>query len=124
VLTVGADPYMKDRLNSQDIYIYIYIYTNIYIYKQTPWPQSVIELYRSSDRRLSAKLVPTFADRGCHVIRVTGPYGRIQGFVDREEICVCVCVCVCVSTAVFVLRCTDCNDCDVAVIRSFAKNSC
>jgi hypothetical protein len=29
----------------------------------TPWPQSESELYRPSDRRLSAKLVPTFADR-------------------------------------------------------------
>jgi NADH:ubiquinone oxidoreductase subunit 5 (subunit L)/multisubunit Na+/H+ antiporter MnhA subunit len=31
---------------------------------KTPWPASASELYRSSDRRLSAKLVPTFADRG------------------------------------------------------------
>jgi hypothetical protein len=30
----------------------------------TPWPESVSELYRPSDRRMSAKLVPTFADRG------------------------------------------------------------
>jgi hypothetical protein len=29
---------------------------------KTPWPESVSELYRQSDRRLSAKLVPTFAD--------------------------------------------------------------
>jgi hypothetical protein len=28
--------------------------------KKTPWPQSASELYRPSDRRLSAKLVPTF----------------------------------------------------------------
>jgi hypothetical protein len=26
----------------------------------TPWPKSASELYRPSDRRLSAKLVPTF----------------------------------------------------------------
>jgi hypothetical protein len=32
--------------------------------EQTPWPQSASELYRPSDRRLSAKLVPTCADRG------------------------------------------------------------
>jgi hypothetical protein len=25
---------------------------------------------------LSAKLVPTFADRGCHVVSATDPYGR------------------------------------------------
>jgi hypothetical protein len=43
----------------------------------TPWPESASELYRPSDRRLSAKLVPTFADRGCHVVR------RTLGFLDR-----------------------------------------
>jgi hypothetical protein len=32
--------------------------------KQTPWPESESELFLQSDRRLSAKLVPTFADRG------------------------------------------------------------
>jgi hypothetical protein len=31
---------------------------------KTPWPESTSELRRLSDRRLSAKLVPTFADRG------------------------------------------------------------
>jgi hypothetical protein len=29
----------------------------------TPWPESESELYRPSDRRLSVKLVPTFASR-------------------------------------------------------------
>jgi CBS-domain-containing membrane protein len=43
------------------------------------------ELYRQSDRRLSAKLVTTFADRECHVVSVTDPYGRILGFVDRSR---------------------------------------
>jgi hypothetical protein len=32
--------------------------------KQTPWPQSASDLYRPIDHRLSAKLVPTFSDRG------------------------------------------------------------
>jgi hypothetical protein len=48
-----------------------------------PWPESVSELYRPSDRRLSAKLVPTLADRRSHVVSVTDPYGRILGFLDR-----------------------------------------
>jgi hypothetical protein len=39
--------------------------------------KSASELYRPSDRRLSEKLVPTFADRRCHVFSVTDPYGRI-----------------------------------------------
>jgi hypothetical protein len=41
----------------------------IIIIIMTPWLQYASELYRSSDRRLSAKLVPTFADIGCHVVR-------------------------------------------------------
>jgi hypothetical protein len=48
-------------------------------YSSVAW---VRELYRSSDRRLSAKLMPTSADRGCHVVSVTDPYGRILGFLD------------------------------------------
>jgi hypothetical protein len=32
---------------------------------------------------MSAKLVPTSADRGSHVVSVTDPYGRILGFLDR-----------------------------------------
>jgi hypothetical protein len=39
----------------------IYIIIIIYI---TPWLESARELYRPRDRRLSAKFVPTFADRG------------------------------------------------------------
>jgi hypothetical protein len=31
---------------------------------------------------MSAKLVPTFAYRGCDVVRVTDSYGRILGFLD------------------------------------------
>jgi hypothetical protein len=31
---------------------------------------------RLSDRRLSAKLVPTLADRGCRVVSATNPHGR------------------------------------------------
>jgi hypothetical protein len=29
-------------------------------------------------------LVPTFADRGRHVVSVTNPYDRILGFLDRD----------------------------------------
>jgi hypothetical protein len=53
--------------------------------KKSPWPESASELYRPSDRRLSAKIVPTFADRGCHVVSVTDPYGRILDFLDRNR---------------------------------------
>jgi hypothetical protein len=53
--------------------------------KKTPWSESASELYRPSDRRLSAKLLPTCADRGCHVVSVTDPSGRILGFLDRSR---------------------------------------
>jgi hypothetical protein len=43
------------------------------------------ELYRPSDCRLSAKLVPNFADRGCCVVSRTDPYGLILGFLDRSR---------------------------------------
>jgi hypothetical protein len=35
---------------------------------------------------LSAKLVPSFGDRGCHVVSVTDPYGRILGFLGRVRV--------------------------------------
>jgi CBS-domain-containing membrane protein len=66
----------------------ICVYDNAYFHsqtKQTPWSESACELYRPSDRHLSAKLVPNFADRGCHVVSVTDPYGRILGFLDQSH---------------------------------------
>jgi hypothetical protein len=53
------------------------------IKERTPWPESTSNLYGPSDHRLLAKSVPTFADRGCCVVRVTDPYGRILGFPDQ-----------------------------------------
>jgi hypothetical protein len=53
--------------------------------KQTPWPESTSQLYRSRERCLLLKLVPTFADRGCHVVSVMDPYGRILDFLDRSR---------------------------------------
>jgi hypothetical protein len=41
--------------------------------KKTSWPETASELYRPGDRRLSAKLVPTFADRECCMISTTIP---------------------------------------------------
>jgi hypothetical protein len=41
--------------------------------KLTPWPESASGLHQLSDRCLLAMLVPTFADRGFHVISVTDP---------------------------------------------------
>jgi hypothetical protein len=53
--------------------------------KQTPWSESASELYRPSDRCLSAKRLPTFADKGCHVVSITDAFGRILGFLDRSR---------------------------------------
>jgi hypothetical protein len=50
---------------------------------QTPWPDFASELYRPSDRRLSAKLVSTFADRGCCVVSTMDIYGRIVGLPSK-----------------------------------------
>jgi hypothetical protein len=51
---------------------------------ETPWPELASDLYRPRDRRLSAKLVPAFVDRRCHVVSVTDPYDRILDFLDRS----------------------------------------
>jgi hypothetical protein len=61
----------------------VHFSTTLLTYLLTQWPKSASELYRTSDRRLSAKLAPTSADRGCHVVGVTDPYCRILGFLDR-----------------------------------------
>jgi hypothetical protein len=56
------------------------------VVKNTPHLESASELYRpSSDRLLSAKLVPTFTDKGCHVVSMTDPYCSILGFLDRSR---------------------------------------
>jgi hypothetical protein len=52
---------------------------------KTPCLEYASELYRPSDRRLSAKLMSTFADRGCCMVSVTDPYGRNLDFLDRSR---------------------------------------
>jgi hypothetical protein len=46
----------------------------------TPGLKSASELYRPSDRRLSAKLVSTLADRGRRVVSAANPHGRLFRF--------------------------------------------
>jgi hypothetical protein len=55
------------------------------VYFFSPWFKSASEVCRPNDRRLSAKWLPTFADRECHVVSVTDSYGRILGFLDRNR---------------------------------------
>jgi hypothetical protein len=47
--------------------------------------QSTSGPYISSDRRLSAKLVPTFADRGCHMVSAANPPRHNFDFLDRSR---------------------------------------
>jgi hypothetical protein len=51
-----------------------------------PWPQSASELYWPSDRRLSAKLMTTFAGRGCCVVSATNLRGRYFRFPRPEPL--------------------------------------
>jgi hypothetical protein len=44
-------------------------------------PEAASEIYRPSDRRLSVKLVPIFADRGGVTRRI--PYGRNLDFLEH-----------------------------------------
>jgi hypothetical protein len=55
-----------------------------YLKLKTPWSESASELHRPSDRsrRSDFKLLRI---RGCHVVSVTNPYGRIFGFLDRSR---------------------------------------
>jgi hypothetical protein len=34
--------------------------------------------------------VPTFADRGCHMVSVTDPYGCILGFLSFQKLLKCI----------------------------------
>jgi hypothetical protein len=62
----------------------------INFYVNVTGPESASELYRLSDLRVSAKLLPTFADRRFLVVSVTDPYGRIPTFADRRFLVVSV----------------------------------
>jgi hypothetical protein len=39
-----------------------------------------------TDRAIAAKLVPTLADRGCHVVSATSPSDRNFNFLDLEPL--------------------------------------
>jgi hypothetical protein len=48
----------------------------ILLQNRTQGLESASELYQTSDRRLSAKLVLTLADRGYRVVSATNPHGH------------------------------------------------
>jgi hypothetical protein len=43
---------------------------------------ALVELYRPSESRMSAMLMPTFADRGCRVVSETDPTAVNLDFID------------------------------------------
>jgi hypothetical protein len=67
------------------VFVNLFILTNKQTKNKLHGLESVSELHRPSTRRLSAKLVPTFADRGCHVVSVMDPYGHILRFLDSSH---------------------------------------
>jgi hypothetical protein len=67
-------PFNSNKFHGQEI-------SDLYIHPHS----SASELYRPSDSRLSAKLVPTFANRGRFVISTTDPHDRNLGFLDRSR---------------------------------------
>jgi hypothetical protein len=53
--------------------------------KKAQWPEPARKLCRPSDRCLSVKLVPTFADRGMCAVSVADPYVHTLGFLNRSR---------------------------------------
>jgi hypothetical protein len=79
---------LSSLLHTNHFFPYIiYLHTDhLFPYiKKTSWSQSESELYRPSDCHLSTKLVPTFVDRGCHVVSMTDPYSRILSILDQSH---------------------------------------
>jgi hypothetical protein len=73
---MGEAVYIFQNAVSMDLHCLITTFLNRADY--TPWHYSASELYRSSDRRFSTKLVTTFADKGCSVVSATDPQGRLS----------------------------------------------
>jgi hypothetical protein len=70
-------------------WIWLYLNTcNMMVYwlKKLHGFESASELYRSSDRRRSAKLVPTLVDRWCHVVSATSPSDCNFDSLDPEPL--------------------------------------
>jgi hypothetical protein len=65
-----------DMANVLNLTYKVIIQKTIFELNWTLWPESASELYWPSNRRLSTKLVPTFADRGRHMVSVMDPYGH------------------------------------------------
>jgi hypothetical protein len=76
--------YFHFKFEPLKLLVYNSSYTKSKI-KENPWSESANELYRPKDRRLTAKSVPIFVDRGFLVASVTDPYGSILSFLERSR---------------------------------------
>jgi hypothetical protein len=70
----------KDKLELQ---LFRCLEFTMYIF--TLWPKFANKLYRLSDRRLSAKLVPNFVERRYRMVSATDLYCYILGVLDRSR---------------------------------------
>jgi hypothetical protein len=61
-------------------------FMNLQTLNKTLWLQPASELYRLSDHCLSAKLVPTFAGRGCCVVSATNLHGHKLRFSTLQQL--------------------------------------
>jgi hypothetical protein len=76
---------VRNKVTSQHFSkIASYKMTVFFTYWYQGVPCGLSWLYWPSNLRLSAKLVPAFADRGCYMISTMDHYGRILGFLDRS----------------------------------------
>jgi hypothetical protein len=85
---VGFEPTIPTFDRAKAVYILDCTATVIgcYLHKKLRGFESASELYRSSDRRRSAKLGANLADRGCHVVSATSPSDRNFDFLDLEPL--------------------------------------
>jgi hypothetical protein len=74
-----------DNINYKSPFVLVSVIKCLLLKIQTPWLWSMSELYRPSHRYLLAKLVPTFADRGCRVVSAMDPHSHIVGFLDQSR---------------------------------------
>jgi hypothetical protein len=68
-----------------EIYTYLRM-SRLWIKESKKEKQPPLVRERTRDCRLSAKIMPTFADRGYRVVSTTDPHGRIIGCLDRSRL--------------------------------------
>jgi hypothetical protein len=75
-IAIFKESYPEDKLTEDDQNHIVEELGRLFHNKKTKQKKTNFVAYRPSDRRLSAKLVPTLADRGCRAVSATDPHGR------------------------------------------------